>query len=148
MLKLRKIVKSKNQNQVKVINIKEWIIMPESVIKNIWSNVLIFLFIYTAFVTPVRITFVDEVDVMWLVLDSFVDSLFLIDIFVNFFSAYFDSSGELIVDRKTIILNYLTGWFLIDLMPIFPFDLVLGNNFDSFGDNTNNHYSGYFKYEL
>lgn len=40
------------------------------------------------------------------------------DIILTFLSAAYDDEGNLITERKAIILNYLKGWFIIDLMVI------------------------------
>ena len=53
-----------------------------------------------------------------------IDFLFLLDIFVNFFSAIQDSKFELHDDRCVIAKEYLKGWFIIDLLAIIPFDLI------------------------
>jgi len=47
--------------------------------------------------------------------------IFAVDIVVNFFSSYFDKEDNLIYDKKTIALNYMKGWFLIDVVSILPF---------------------------
>jgi hypothetical protein len=54
-----------------------------------------------------------------------IDLIFLIDIFVNFNSAFEDDYLEIIDDRKTICLNYIKLWFFIDFFSIFPFELIL-----------------------
>lgn len=55
-----------------------------------------------------------------------VDLLFLVDIMVNFFSAYQMEDGfEQVDDRKTICINYIKGWFLIDIVAIIPFDIFI-----------------------
>ena len=51
------------------------------------------------------------------------DFIFLIDIFVNFNSAYYEND-KLIDDRRKIVFNYLTGWFIIDLLAMLPIDLL------------------------
>jgi hypothetical protein len=108
------------------------VLLPDSKIKNLWSYVLIFLFAYTAFVTPVRITFVDYVDTPWLVMDSIIDFLFFMDMIINLCSAYYDTHGDLVIDHRRIVEAYLKGWFIVDLLSIFPFDLALGNGYDSY----------------
>lgn len=45
---------------------------------------------------------------------------------VVFNTTYFDTDLILIEDRKQIGIQYLKGWFTIDLMAIVPFDLLLG----------------------
>jgi hypothetical protein len=54
-----------------------------------------------------------------------IDLLFLIDIIVNFNSAFENDFHEIIDDRKSICLNYLKLWFFIDFFSIFPFELIL-----------------------
>jgi len=56
-----------------------------------------------------------------------IDLWFIMEIFMNFFTGYFER-GALIMNRKKIIKNYLQGWFLIDLfssMPISFLDIAL-----------------------
>jgi len=49
---------------------------------------------------PYRIAFVNEDEFEWLIFDYVVDGLFMFDILVNFFSAYYDEEENIIVDRK------------------------------------------------
>ena len=53
-----------------------------------------------------------------------LDVLFFVDIIVNFNSCYYQDDVDLIDDRATITKNYLTGWFLLDLVAIIPIDLI------------------------
>jgi hypothetical protein len=79
----------------------------------IWNFVIIILLIYTGIVLPPRLAFDDETKIDWRNFDIFVDSLFITDIFVNFFCAYEDSAGNLIYSHKKIALNYITGKILL-----------------------------------
>lgn len=54
-----------------------------------------------------------------------IDLLFLIDIVINFNSAFENDVLEIEDNRKSICLNYLKLWFFIDFFSIFPFELVL-----------------------
>ena len=65
--------------------------------------------------------------------------MFLLDIFIIFFSAFFTSDMEIVHDRKLIVTEYLTGWFLIDVLAIFPFDLIISSGGD--GHSQANHYN-------
>lgn len=66
---------------------------------------------------------------MWI--NYAVDLLFAIDIIIIFNSAVADENLEIISDRSTIIWDYLKGWFLIDVIAIFPFDWVFESNGDA-----------------
>lgn len=59
-----------------------------------------------------------------------VDLSFGHDIYLNFRTAYFSDEGKLIRDAKQIAFTYLKGWFLVDFISIFPFEVVV----DSLGN--------------
>jgi len=81
--------------------------------------------IYTAAVTPYYVAFMD-IDpsgaVYWI--NKFVDVCFFKDLCMNFMLAYQNEAYVLIKDPKTIFMNYLQGWFPIDLLSIIPYDLL------------------------
>ena len=66
-------------------------------------------------------------------MNTIIDLLFLLDIFVVFNAAYYDGDMALIDDRKMICCTYLKGWFTVDLLAIVPFDFLFtlgGSNFN------------------
>ncbi len=76
--------------------------------------------LFTAVMTPYRIAFYDLDDTPWLVIDSLIDLCFGVDIILNFFFAYYDSSEDIVDIRKKIAWRYMTSWFFIDVASIFP----------------------------
>lgn len=61
-----------------------------------------------------------------MVLNTVIDIIFGIDIVLQFKTTYYDSlTGEEIFDKKTIIMEYLKGRFLIDLLATVPFDNIV-----------------------
>ena len=44
------------------------------------------------------------------------------DILLNFRTTYVSRKGEVVSDSKSIALNYLRGWFVVDLLAALPFD--------------------------
>ena len=46
------------------------------------------------------------------------------DILLNFRTTYVNKKGEVVSDPKSIAVNYMRGWFLLDLVAALPFDLV------------------------
>ena len=101
------------------------VLLADDPFKRFWNIIIILLLIYVALYVPYNICFskkkpgdpkttADQVDMV-------VDIMFGIDIVVNFISAYDDQiSGLPIIDLKKIAGNYLSGWFLIDLVAVFP----------------------------
>lgn len=46
-----------------------------------------------------------------------------------FFTTYKDDVRQVeITSHKMIAMNYIKGWFIIDILSIFPFDLILEGN--------------------
>ncbi len=46
------------------------------------------------------------------------------DIILNFRTTYVSKSGQVTYEPRLIALNYLRGWFLLDLLAAIPFDLL------------------------
>jgi len=55
-----------------------------------------------------------------------VDALFIIDIFINFVSAFENQDKNIEVRLKVIAAMYIQSWFLFDLAAVFPFQLLEG----------------------
>ena len=53
-------------------------------------------------------------------------SLFLIDILLNFRTTYVNHKGEVISSSKSIAINYVKGWFFLDLIAALPFEIFGG----------------------
>jgi hypothetical protein len=83
---------------------------------------------YVLIVSPFRISFNNNSDLMN-VMDSINDYVFMIDIFVNFISAYEDDEGQLNYHLNKIMKNYFFGWFFIDFVSSIPINNIM-NFFD------------------
>ena len=83
----------------------------------------------SCFTTPFDLAFpqILEEASAYLALSHIMDVLFLVDIIINFFSAYEDEYYATQDELKVIAKTYLKGWFIIDLLAIVPIDLFLPN---------------------
>jgi hypothetical protein len=55
-----------------------------------------------------------------------VDVSFWADLVISFITSYPDpTTGKPVTDRGKIVKNYLTGWFLIDFVSVFPFEPII-----------------------
>jgi hypothetical protein len=65
-----------------------------------------------------------------------VDIYFIIDIFVNFRTAFYDARGILEIDLVTIAREYAKTWLVIDVVTCLPISyvMILINGTDSAGD--------------
>ena len=73
--------------------------------------------------------FTDEDYLPYLIMNRVADVIFICELVVNFFIAYYDKSKVLISNYKDIRINYLTGWFLFDLISSIPLSFINNNNF-------------------
>ena len=85
------------------------------------------MLIYVGIFIPFNTCFYDPSE-KWNFSDSiavFVDLMYVIDIFINFISAYEDlATGLIVVDTKLIAIDYIKGWFFIDLFATIPTPLL------------------------
>ena len=81
--------------------------------------------IFTAIAAPYRLAFYDIDDNIWVAVDTIVDFTFGVDICLNFFFAYYDSSEDIVDTRKKIAKKYLSSWFIVDFVSIFPVSQML-----------------------
>lgn len=68
-----------------------------------------------------------ESSLLMIIFNRMVDAIFVADIAVTFFLPYRASraqGGLLISDNRKIAMNYLKGWFSLDVFTSIPFDLV------------------------
>lgn len=47
---------------------------------------------------------------------------FIADILLNFRTTFVSRKGEVVSDSRNIAINYLRGWFVVDLLAAVPFD--------------------------
>jgi hypothetical protein len=109
-----------SQRQRKLKTYDYFVILPDDPFKKKWDLIIAFMLIFTALVSPYRIAFVNVDSTEWTVIETLIDCIFGIDLVLNFFFAYYDDKDDIVDSRKRIILDYLYGWFLIDLMTILP----------------------------
>ncbi|XP_059841773.1 potassium voltage-gated channel subfamily H member 1a isoform X1 [Hypanus sabinus] len=101
------------------------IILHYCAFKTSWDWIILILTFYTAIMVPYNVSFkTKQNNVTWLVVDSIVDVIFLVDIVLNFHTTFVGPAGEVISDPKLIRMNYLKTWFVIDLLSCLPYDVI------------------------
>jgi hypothetical protein len=68
--------------------------------KNGWDLCLAIVLIFSSLMSPYRLAFVEEDDTKWKVINTIVDLMFTMDIFIVFNSAYYDDDYKIVEDRK------------------------------------------------
>jgi hypothetical protein len=80
------------------------VINPQAPWKTTWNVSMLLIVIFISITVPYRIAFEDVTPQEWLICDIVLDTLFLIDICLNFFTATENESGELVTDLKLIAM--------------------------------------------
>jgi hypothetical protein len=94
---------------------------PKSTFVKYWDLIIILITFYSITFTPYYLAF-SEADNSFnvLFLEMFFDIVFIIDILINFFIEFYNYEEELVKNFYLIAMNYLTGWFLVDLLASIP----------------------------
>jgi len=103
-----------------------WLLLPNSTFLRSWHLFVVVLLIWSATLIPFRIGFYPEESLTvdaWTVSEIAVDIFFMIDIVVNFCSAY-EYDNQIVVDWQQVALNYLMSYFWIDLAGSLPLSLI------------------------
>ncbi|CAI2367246.1 unnamed protein product [Moneuplotes crassus] len=104
-------------------------IYPNNKYKIKWDILIICLIIWNCTYTPFQFSYLNNTPSIVLIeiFERVFDLLFLIDFYINFRTVYFlSSTGEPVVNPKSIALNYLCSLrFIIDLSASIPIELLL-----------------------
>ena len=87
---------------------------------------VLLLLLFISLVVPVRLAFVEEDSMRWILIYSITDTCFLIDIILTFNTSISDEKRVYeITDKREIARRYLKGWFWIDTISIVPLDFMM-----------------------
>lgn len=101
------------------------VIHPFSTFRWYWDILLIIFISIHVILLPVNIAFLsNDLSLHWLILNGISDFIFIVDIFLNFRTGLVDPNNqeEVILDKNIITMNYLKGWFFVDMTSSLPFD--------------------------
>ena len=62
--------------------------------------------------------FLEELSIEFVIIEYILDFIFLIDVFVNFLTAFYNEEHKLITDLSKIALKYIKSWFIIDILAL------------------------------
>ena len=104
-----------------------YVLCPYHANRRLWDMLISAVVVYLIIFIPI------EICVLWYepsatkkALSYFMDALFWMDIILNF-NTGFVHYGVLYMNRTDIARRYMAGWFIVDLIGNFPFELVLGD---------------------
>ena len=78
--------------------------------------------------TPFKLAFYESSEAWTLeIIHLILDGLFLLDMVITFFSAYYDDHDQIITSKKKLAFNYLKSWFFIDAVALAHLFLITQN---------------------
>jgi hypothetical protein len=87
---------------------------------------VVLLLIVICAIIPYRLAFIEKETSQWETTYIVIDSIFVVDIIITFFTSYQDDDKMTeITDKKKIAINYLRFWFWIDTVSVLPIDLII-----------------------
>ncbi|KAL4616667.1 potassium/sodium hyperpolarization-activated cyclic nucleotide-gated channel 3-like [Arapaima gigas] len=103
-----------------------WIIHPYSDFRFYWDLLMLLLMMGNLIILPVGITFFkDENTPPWIIFNVVSDTLFLVDLVLNFRTGIVkEDSTEILLDPRAIRQRYLRSWFLVDFISSIPVDYI------------------------
>ncbi|XP_062389437.1 potassium/sodium hyperpolarization-activated cyclic nucleotide-gated channel 1-like isoform X2 [Sardina pilchardus] len=107
-----------------------WVIHPLSSVRHNYVLVMVILTFLNLMSIPLEIAYSEEAAgvarTFWKVFNVFSDSLFLLDVILNFRMGILSDSDEIaIIDVKIIAKDYLRTWFIPDALASFPVDFII-----------------------
>ncbi|KAM3187811.1 hypothetical protein ACTXT7_001588, partial [Hymenolepis weldensis] len=105
------------------------ILLHYSILKIVWDWLIVLCTFYFAIMVPYNAAFHRDGTERYLrTLDMIIEVLFIIggfiDILLNFRTTFVSKSGQVVHHSKEIALNYIRGWFILDLIAAVPFDII------------------------
>jgi CRP-like cAMP-binding protein/Ca2+-binding EF-hand superfamily protein len=103
-----------------------WTRDPDSNFSAGWDTVSVFFLLYVTVTVPLRACFGITLT-LWSVgflVDLVIDAFFIADVSLNLRTSYYDANGFREDRPKKMALNYIKGWFFIDLLSCLPVGYV------------------------
>ncbi|CAH8501323.1 unnamed protein product [Heterobilharzia americana] len=123
------------------------VLLHYSVFRIVWDWTILLLTGYTAIIVPLRVAVIPRPAWVpsellstrsnsgndWLhpttleiltITDAIIDIIFGVDIVLNFHTSFVGAGGEVVADPSVIRMNYLSGWFTLDLLACLPYEIL------------------------
>jgi hypothetical protein len=100
-----------------------WTKDPDSSFSSTWDLLSVVMLLYVSAAVPLRVCFGVEV-ALWsstFFVETVVDLFFVVDVALNFRTAYYDEHGLRESRPNYIAAKYMKGWFPIDVVSCMPF---------------------------
>jgi hypothetical protein len=104
-----------------------YMIVPGGPRKAMWDSLVSFFALYIVFSVPFELSFATSPEAI----EMLVDAFFLVDLCVSFRVAPIDLDGSPVIEPRAAALEYLSSWFFVDFLALFPFDRIVESSLSS-----------------
>mmetsp|Transcript_10143 Transcript_10143/g.28690 ORF Transcript_10143/g.28690 Transcript_10143/m.28690 type:complete len:720 (-) Transcript_10143:98-2257(-) len=110
------------------LKLSKRVVFPDNKALLYWDLLLLFLILFIVVYVPYQVgvsngQLIYSRDYAFL-FGTFINIVFILDVILNFFRAYYDDRGRMVFNRHKIMRHYLYGWFVVDLLACFPVDMT------------------------
>ncbi|XP_067112398.1 potassium/sodium hyperpolarization-activated cyclic nucleotide-gated channel 2 [Osmerus mordax] len=111
--------------QARVKSFGVWIIHPYSDFRFYWDIVMLLLMMSNLIILPWGIAYFENQNTLpWISFNFISDTLFLVDLVLNFRTGILEDDSQIILDPKQIRRRYLRSWFMVDFVSSIPVDYI------------------------
>mmetsp|Transcript_78468 Transcript_78468/g.143601 ORF Transcript_78468/g.143601 Transcript_78468/m.143601 type:complete len:733 (+) Transcript_78468:65-2263(+) len=118
-------------SDIAVQRYQRFVITESNAFRKFFAGVVALSLLYTATVFPFRLCFLEfriphphPDEEWWLSFELVVDVVFYVDLIINFFLTYRDGNGQEVRNLRKIACQYLTGYFVVNLIACVPPSVV------------------------
>eukprot|EP00927_Polykrikos_kofoidii_P086718 TRINITY_DN9806_c0_g1_i3.p1 TRINITY_DN9806_c0_g1~~TRINITY_DN9806_c0_g1_i3.p1 ORF type:complete len:873 (+),score=126.59 TRINITY_DN9806_c0_g1_i3:57-2621(+) len=102
-----------------------YMLLPKGTTRIAWDSFVAAILAYIAIMLPFTLCFLTNAQPFALgVIDVIIDSVFMMDIILNFFTGYEKPNGALQMEFRRAGSRYLRTWFVIDLVSSLPVEHI------------------------
>ncbi|KAL3854945.1 hypothetical protein ACJMK2_014180 [Sinanodonta woodiana] len=112
--------------KVQEVKKSRFILVHYGIFKIGWDWMILLCTFYTAVMVPYNAAFTLQFGVFRssIYSDVVVEIIFIFDIVLNFRTSFVNKGGQVVYQARLIAINYIKGWFGLDLLAAIPFDFL------------------------
>eukprot|EP00002_Diphylleia_rotans_P019724 TRINITY_DN3813_c0_g1_i5.p1 TRINITY_DN3813_c0_g1~~TRINITY_DN3813_c0_g1_i5.p1 ORF type:complete len:1110 (+),score=238.90 TRINITY_DN3813_c0_g1_i5:56-3385(+) len=110
------------------LSIFHFYILPNSFLHKIMTTCMVCAIVIQTFLIPLQIAWEFDEWIMpqlWVVVHAAIDVVYVLDVIMNFFTAFYSgSSSKMVTDRSLIAKRYIWDDFVIHVIALLPLDII------------------------
>ena len=99
------------------------VLFPGEFTIRVWDTVVAAAAFAGTLIGTFQAAFTTDYDILWVVV-YLIDLVYIVDMVLCFYKAYYNDNGILVTDRRKIIKRYIQRRMALDLFCVLPLDLL------------------------